>query len=176
MEHLIGKGTVRSMPFLRIAAVELEEHHVDLAAFGNQLCQSCLVRFPFDHTQTQYPSGFCLLAPSLPSVTPLLSLDVRLLSGLPGFDSWLSLKGWPDFGQEALQSTLNTTVPSESISLALMSWTAAGWLDWPEIQLMQKAIERWEYSLRLYEKLWTHVESLPNSRQLLLGENRICKS
>lgn len=91
---------------------------------------SCLL--PVWSHSTKYPSGFWLLAPSLLSVTLLLSLDVRLLSGLPGFDSWLSLKDWSAFGQEALQSTLNTTIPSESISLALMSWTATGWLDWPE--------------------------------------------
>ena len=94
------------MPFLHMSVVELEAHHVDLAFFGRQLCQSCPVCFLFDTLKPNILLASDSWLPSLPSVTLLLSLDMMLLSGLSGFDSWLSLKDWPDFGQEALQSTL----------------------------------------------------------------------
>lgn len=56
--------------------------------------------------------------------------DPASLSGLDAsfWSTWLWLLAfpqrlWPDFGQEALQSTLNIPISSESISLALISWT-----------------------------------------------------
>ena len=151
--------------------------HVDLALFEKQLCQGCLV---------------CLYLITLKFTIYLASdswlflcyYDPASLSGLGAsfWSTWLWLLAspqrlWPGFWQEALQSILNVLLSSESISLPLISWTnnKLSWL----ASGFSDAKKHWEmvmFTRALWEALnWCRIISL-NNRQLLLGENRLCKS
>lgn len=119
-------------------------------------------------------------------------------------DSWLLLcHQWPCFSLCMwcfFLVYLALTLGFHSRTLAWL-WTGSSWehseyndslrinfpssneLDQPQvgligqrIQLVQKSIERWEYSLRLCEKFEHMQNHYLNSLNLLLGKNRICKS
>lgn len=174
MECLRLEGSA-VMPFLQISSVPTGRalvFHVNLALFGRQLCQSCpvylhLITLKFSiHLASDSWLHLC-------HQWLLHSLDLMLLSGLPGSDLWLFRQRlWLDFEQEAVQSTLNVPISSESISLALVSWTnnRLAWL--PVDSVMQKSIEKWGCSSWFYQKLWTHAESFPLTPFVILGENR----
>lgn len=97
MEHLILEDTAVIMPFLQISVVPIATTLVSmlllLSLEGS--CAKAVVCIHLTALKSSTHPAFCLLTPSLSSMTLLYSLDLMPLSGLPGFDSWFSLK---DFG------------------------------------------------------------------------------
>lgn len=177
MEHIILKGTA-GLPFVHISVVELE----------GPPCWSCLF------WKAVVPKLSCLLptwSHSNPISVWLLTLGSLSAISDPASPLWM----WCFF-----LVYLALTLGFHSRTLA-WHWTGSSWehseyndslrisfpgsneLDQPQvgligqrIQLMQKSIERWEYSLRLCEKFEHMQNHYLNSLQLLLGKNRIFKS
>lgn len=112
--------------------------HVDPALLEGSCAKAVLFATIWPHS-TPVSIWLLTLGSISTSLSLLLSLDLILLSGLPGFDSWLPLK---DFGQEVLQITLNVMISLESVSLA--------WICWPSNRLPWLARGFSRFSSRLY--------------------------
>lgn len=168
MECLILEATA-VVPFLHISRVAIGRALVSmliLPCLESSCAKAVLFASIWSHSNS--------ISIRLLTLGFLYHYDPASLSGLDAsfWSTWLWLLAfpqrlWPGIWQEALQSILNMLISSESISLPLISWTnnRLAWL----ASGFSDAKKHWE-ALN-----WCRIISL-NSLQLLLGENRLCKS